>query len=532
MQTTFPDRTRSSLSRGARRQSAAKFALQSAVGVVLTLSMIPMGYLLIRAAQKPAGETIKLLFRGKTLEVLATTSILVLAVVAITLLLGVTLASALHFLKLPFRSFLIIPTVLPLAIPSYVFTYTWIALIPGLSGIFAAIFILSLTTLPYVILATLAGLRSVDESQIEVARSLGLTLPEIFLKVVLPQIKGHVSAGALLAALYTISDFGAVSLLNVESLTVTIQNMYRASYDRSAAAVISFVLIAFSTIVVLADERVKDRTVSGKLVKSSTSKSALLTSKPLQISTVVSLATLALFSIVIPFYVLISRFLENRVGIDWKNLLTASLSTIFVAAVGALIALALSAPIGVLLSSRSDSFTRFAQRVITIGHGLPGVVVGLALVSIGSKIGAIYQTVFLLAFSYALLFLAKLVASVSASLARVPSGVKDVASTLGANQWMVIKRVVVPIAAPGIGLGTILVFLTAMKELPATLMLRPTGFETLATQIWSSASINRFNEAAPYALILVLIAALPTFLISRPDKADRAYIQENVRGEK
>jgi iron(III) transport system permease protein len=170
--------------------------------------------------------------------------------------------------------------------------------------------------------------------------------------------------------------------------------------------------------------------------------------------------------------------------------------------------------------------------VITIGHGLPGVVVGLALVSIGSKIGAIYQTIFLLSFSYALLFLAKLVASVSASLARVPSGVKDVASTLGANQWMVIKRVVVPIAAPGIGLGTILVFLTAMKELPATLMLRPTGFETLATQIWSSASINRFNEAAPYALILVLIAALPTFLISRPDKADRAYIQESTRGEK
>jgi iron(III) transport system permease protein len=110
--------------------------------------------------------------------------------------------------------------------------------------------------------------------------------------------------------------------------------------------------------------------------------------------------------------------------------------------------------------------------------------------------------------------------------------VKDVASTLGMNQWMVIKKVVAPIAAPGIGLGTILVFLTAMKELPATLMLRSTGFDTLATQIWSAASINRFNEAAPYALILVLIAALPTFLISRPDKADRAFIHENIGGEK
>jgi iron(III) transport system permease protein len=137
-----------------------------------------------------------------------------------------------------------------------------------------------------------------------------------------------------------------------------------------------------------------------------------------------------------------------------------------------------------------------------------------------------------LAFAYALLFLAKSVASMSSSLSRVPNSVKDVASTLGMNQWMVIKRVVAPIAAPGIGLGTILVFLTAMKELPATLMLRPTGFDTLATQIWSAASINRFNEAAPYALILVLIAALPTFLISRPDKADRNFIQESMEANK
>jgi iron(III) transport system permease protein len=96
----------------------------------------------------------------------------------------------------------------------------------------------------------------------------------------------------------------------------------------------------------------------------------------------------------------------------------------------------------------------------------------------------------------------------------------------------VFKKVIAPLAAPGIGLGTILVFLTAMKEVPATLMLRPTGFDTLATQIWSAAAINRFNEAAPYALILVLIAAVPTFLISRPDKSDRTFIQESARSQK
>jgi iron(III) transport system permease protein len=308
--------------------------------------------------------------------------------------------------------------------------------------------------------------------------------------------------------------------------------MYRASYDRSAAAVISFVLIAFSTIVVLADERIKRQTPDSNVVKAYSTKNTLISSTWLRITIIATVGLYALNAVLIPFYVLISRFLGNQVAINWGDLITASISTVSVAALGALIALLLSAPIGIILSGTSTRVGRTAQRIITIGHGLPGVVVGLAIVSIGSKLGALYQTTFLLAFAYALLFLAKSVASMNSSLSRVPSSVKDVASTLGMNQWNVIKKVVAPIAAPGIGLGTILVFLTAMKELPATLMLRPTGFETLATQIWSAASINRFNEAAPYALILVLIAALPTFLISRPDKADRAFIHENIGGEK
>jgi iron(III) transport system permease protein len=527
MLTTLPDSNKATLSQSARKQRALGAVLNGAVGIVVALSLIPVGYLLVRASQKPLDETARLLFRPKTLEVLATTSALVACVVAITVVLGVFIASGLHFVQLPMRQLLIIPAALPLAIPSYVFTYTWVALIPNFSGFLAAVFILSITTLPYVILATLAGLRTVDSSQLEVARSLGLTPAQSFRRVVLPQIKGHISAGALLAALYTISDFGAVSLLNVDTLTVTIQNMYRASYDRGAAAVISFVLIAFSTVVVLADERVKKRTPGGALVKNFSTRKSLIKKAWLQFAIIATILAFALVAVLIPFYVLITRFLGNQVGIDWADLLTASISTITVAALGAFIALLMSAPIAILLSSSSTRLGQLAQRIITVGHGLPGVVIGLAMVSIGSKLGALYQTTFLLAFAYAILFLAKSVAGMSSSLARVPTSVKDVASTLGMNQWMVIKRVVAPIAAPGIGVGTILVFLTAMKELPATLMLRPTGFDTLATEIWSAASINRFNEAAPYALILVLIAALPTFLISRPDKADRTYLKES-----
>jgi iron(III) transport system permease protein len=306
--------------------------------------------------------------------------------------------------------------------------------------------------------------------------------------------------------------------------------MYRASYDRSAAAVISFVLIAFSILFVMANESISGRSTSNQLLKSLSVKTPQIQKAYLKVATVLMIVAFAIVAVIVPFYVLLTRFFSNPVAIDWASLASATISTVSVAALGAFIALVLSAPLGYLLSGAPSRFATVTNKMVVIAHALPGVVVGLALVSIGSKLGGLYQTTFLLALAYAILFLAKSVTSMSSSLARVPNGVKDVAATLGMNQWAVVKKVIAPIAAPGIGIGTILVFLTAMKELPATLMLRPTGFETLATQIWSSGSINRFNEAAPYALILVLVAAIPTFLISRPDKQEQSFNSENAGG--
>lgn len=154
-----------------------------------------------------------------------------------------------------------------------------------------------------------------------------------------------------------------------------------------------------------------------------------------------------------------------------------------------------------------------------MAHALPGVVVGLALVSFGSRLGPLYQSVYLLGFAYAVLFLAKSVASTYGALTLVSPQLKEVAATLGESKTNIARRVVFPIAFPNMALGVLLVFLTAMKELPATIMLRPTGMDTLATEIWSYAAISRFNEAAPYALLLVLIAAVPTFLLTLPQSS-------------
>lgn len=491
-------------------------AVLTTVALLLAVVLIPFIYLLIRAFEKPIPEIADLLLRSKTIEVIGTTTALLIMVVFINIVIGTVIATGLHFVKLPYAHLLIVPTILPLAIPSYVFTYTWLALIPSLSGTFAAVFILVLTTLPYMIFAILVSLRRIDSGLIEVARTLGLSRSKIFIRVILPQVRGSISAGALLSGLYVLSDYGAVSLLNVETLTVSISNLFKSSYDRSAAAVISLLLILASIIFIAFDEKIKDKNAKENVFKRSSVENIKFRSGRLQILIVSIVFAYAALAVIAPVYVLISRFVSNPNPIDFAGLASAAVATVSVSAFGALLALLFSAPLGFLIASHAGRLAYFSERIILVGHALPGVVIGLALVSLGSKLGPIYQSVFLLAFAYALLFLAKAVAAMTSSLQLIPPVLKEVAATLGKSKAKVTTSVVFPIALPSIGLGTLLVFLTAMKELPATLMLRPTGMETLATQIWSYASINRFNDAAPYALLLVLIAAVPTFLLSIP----------------
>lgn len=488
------------------------------MGVLITVSQ-PLLYLIIRAGEKPAGDILALLTRSKTVEVLGITLLLLIAVVAINVLLGTALAAGLHYVEIPYPRILLVMTVLPLAIPSYVFTYTWKALVPSLDGIWAATFILVLTTMPYMILAVTISFQRIDTGLIEVSRSLGLTKPAVFLRVILPQVRRSISAGALLSGLYVLSDFGAVSLLNVETLTVSIQNLYKSSYDRSAASVIALLLFLAAAIFVSMESFLKGREFESRGAEGFQQRIRRVKNIQLSVGTTFLLASYTFLAVVIPFYVLISRFLQNPAAVALSDLSTAALSTITVAAMGAAIAFLLSLPLAFLATQGTSIFGSISEKIILMAHALPGVVVGLALVSFGSRLGVLYQSISLLAFAYAVLFLAKSVASTSSALALVSPQLKEVAATLGKSKSRVTMEVVFPIALPNLALGVLLVFLTAMKELPATLMLRPTGMDTLATQVWSFAAISRFNEAAPYALLLVLLAAIPTFILTIPRSA-------------
>jgi iron(III) transport system permease protein len=506
-----------SLANGAKQAPELSPILLLAGLFTLAAATLPVIYLIRRASQIEGDLLQTVLFRVKTLEIFVTTLSLVLAVVFLATLLGTSIAWALNNVDLPGLALLRALVILPVAIPSYVFTYSWLSLGFLPSGFFAAVVVLTLTTTPYVTLAALAAFRRIDGAQLDVAQTLGLNQFASFLRVILPQIRNALGAGSLIVALYVLSDFGAVSLLGVDTFTRAIQNTYQGSFDRSSAAILALILVALSSLVISFEISFRQ---SASTVKSSvqiTKKIPTihsLKSKIWALSAILLYITIALIT---PLLVLLQRFLSRITPIDFAELFMAALSTVTVSFLGALIAMVLAIPVA-LLAVRETWIGSWSERAVLLVHALPGIVMGLALVSFGSEFPFIYQTTGLLAFAYSILFLARSVGAVRTSLAKVPTSLTEIAATLGQTKSRIFSRVTLPLAAPGVLTGTLLVFLSAMKELPATLMLRPTGFETLATEIWNNTAIFRFSEAAPYALLLVAIAAIPTFLISRPDR--------------
>jgi len=157
---------------------------------------------------------------------------------------------------------------------------------------------------------------------------------------------------------------------------------------------------------------------------------------------------------------------------------------------------------------------RLVERACWVGHSLPGIVVALSLVFLGARaVPSLYQTQWMLTLAYVVLFLPQALGAIRASLLQISPSLEEASRLLGRGSMTTTARVVLPLARPGLMAGGALVFLTCMKELPATLLLAPTGYSTLATQVWSSTSEAFFARAALPALALVLLSSLPMAIL-------------------
>jgi iron(III) transport system permease protein len=479
------------------------------------VALLPLVYLGVRAFGNGAGFALDVVLRERTARLVLRSLGLAATVTLTSLVIGVSLAWLVTRADLRGRRLWAVVAALPLAIPTYVAASMWLSLTPRLQGFTGAAVVLTLTTYPYVLLPVAAALEKADPAVEEVARALGRSGLSTFLTVTLRQVRPAAAAGGLLVALYVLSDFGAVSILNFDSFTTTIYTSYRASFDRTPAAVLSVVLVLITVLIVRAEARTRGRARHARL-----GGGASRVPRPVALGRWSPaahgwLALVAVLALGVP----LSRLgfwlaSGSSADVDLGALQAAALATLGVSALGALVTTVLALPVGVLAARYRGMGTRFLEQSTYAGHALPGIVVALALVFFSVNYAyPLYQRTPVLVLAYTVLFLPAAVGSVRASVAQAPPALEEMARSLGRSPGRVLRDVTLPLAAPGVGAGAALVFLTCMKELPATILLRPTGMETLATELWSQTGAGQYAGAAPYAALLIVLAAVPTYLL-------------------
>lgn len=521
------------------REPFPPWGLFLAAAVVAAVTLLPLLYLMIRAAE--SGSNLwPLISRPRTFQVLTNSALLAAAVTATTIAIALPTAWLLERTDLPGRRFFRVLTAVPLTIPSLVGAYAFLAAF-GRGGLFytwaqahlgielgdlaygftGSWIVLSLLTYPYVLLPIGSTLRALDASQEEAAKSLGHTPMSLFRKLVVPHLSPAILSGGLLVSLYTLSDFAAVSLLQYDSFTRVIYVQYQSSFNRSYAAVLALLLVALAGAILGVEGKVRVKGVHFRVGTGSKRPPRPIALGPWRWPATLALSSLGLGAVGLPVgvtaYWIVEGLLHGgAVAIRWSDASNAFLVSLGAAVITVLAAL----PIGLISVRYRSGWTRWVEKATYLSHGLPGVVVALSLVFFGARYGGpLYQTVWMLLLAYTVLFLPQSLAAVRASLLHVSPNVENVARSLGHSPLQVWWRVTLPLIRPGMLSGGALVFLTAMKELPAALLLSPPGFRTLATSIWGAVSEGFYARAAAPALILVAISSLSLAFLLREGKS-------------
>ena len=479
------------------------------------VALLPLVYLVVRATSSGLGTVADVLLRERTARLLVRSLAMAGAVTTASLVVGVALAWLTVRSDLPGRRVWAVVAALPLAVPTYVAGFAWISFVPQIAGALGAFVVLTACSYPYVLLPVSAALRRLDPAGEEVARSLGLTPWQAFRRATLPQLRPALAAGGLLVALYALSDFGAVSILRFDAFTRVIYTSYQSSFDRTPAAVLSLLLVAVTVVLVALEWRSQ-----GRASYSRVGRGGPRVSPPVRLGRRTPLALLvpvgvALVALGVPAAALVYwSAVGVSGGFPLADLAGAAGTSLGFAALGAVFTTLLAVPVGVLAARRGGRLPRLLERTSYAGHALPGIVVAFSLVFLAVRYAfPLYQRTPVLVLAYVVLFLPLAVGAVHASAAQSPPALEEVARSTGARPFEVLRRVTLPLAAPGIGAGAVLVFLTCMKELPATLLLQPLGSATLATELWTETGVAAYAAAAPYAAVLVLLSALPTYLL-------------------
>ncbi|HEY4604960.1 MAG TPA: iron ABC transporter permease [Blastococcus sp.] len=506
---------------GASRQAAAVLRRHpvtlALAACVAGLALLPLGYIVKYTADVGWSGIQELVFRPRVAELLWNTTRLVLGTVLLCGVLGIGAAWLVERSSVPLRRLWHVLLVAPLAVPAFVNSYAWISILPGLDTYGGALLVVTLSYFPFVYLPVAAAFRGLDPALEETARGLGLSSWAVFRRVQLPQLRVAVLGGGLLVALHLLGEFGALRMLRYPTFTTAIYDQYRATFNGPGATALAGVLVLICLVLLMAELRLRGQRGYARTGRGAARPVRPVALRRLTVPALAALAALVGLAVVVPVASLAYWMVTgSSTGLDLPTLVTTTGTTLALAAAAAVVTVALAVPTGWLAVRARSRVSTLLERSTYLGSSVPGIVVGLALVTISIRVTPwLYQTVPVLLAAYAILFLPRAIVTVRSAVEQSPPLYDDVAASLGSSAVDRLRRITLPLLAPGIGAGAALVFLAVVTELTATLLLAPTGTTTLATAFWSASSALEYGAAAPYAVIMVLLSAPATVLLSR-----------------
>jgi iron(III) transport system permease protein len=485
--------------------------------LVALVMMVPLLFVVGSTADIGLAEAYRLIVRPRVGQLLWNTGRLAVGCMLACAVLGTAAAWLVERSSLPWRRVFNVLLVAPLAIPAFVNSYAWVSVFPSAAGFDGALLVVTLSYFPFVYLPVAASLRGLDPAHEEAARSLGHGALRTFVRTVLPQVRPAILGGSLLVGLHLLAEFGALQMLRFPTFTTAIYDQFQSTFQSAAANMLAGVLVLCCLLLLLAELRMRGRAQYARIGSGSPRPIDRIRLGGLTIPAVAGLVALSVLALGVPL-VSIGYWLATGSSstVDIETIVTAIGTSLGLGALGALVTTIAAIPVAWLYVRRRGRVSTMLERITYTGSALPGIVIALALVTITIRlVPAVYQTTSVLIVAYLILFLPRAMVNVRATLAQTPPALDDVAHSLGVGRLATLRRVTLPLIAPGLGAGAALVFLGVVTELTATLLLAPTGTITLANQFWTNSDSIEYGAAAPYAALMVLISGPATYLLTR-----------------
>lgn len=483
-------------------------------------------------------------------EALRTSVLLGLGVGACTLLVGGGLALLVSFYDFPGRRWLDWALVLPMAMPGYVLVFVVLGQygsatplqtsifgggleIAGLRTPLGAVVVLTGVLYPYVYILGRSAFLGQSRQSIEAARSLGLTYGQAVRRVALPLGRPALAAGAALAVMEALADFGTVDLLGVQALTSAIYRVWYGAFDQDTALQLATVLVGLALTMVTIERVLRGRARYHQALGAGDAiEPRPITGPARWLAPIPGVALLAVI-FAVPVVQLIAWSVETVVDDQLEaDLFSAARNTLVLGVLAALVAVATATVVAYGKRARPSRLGTAMARIATVGYAVPGTVVAVAVYTplvwidrrfislsdrwFGADVDLLFTgTILGLVIAYLVRFHALAFFTMEARMERISPSLDDAARALGADRARVLADVHLPLLRPGIFSAALLVLVEVMKELPATALLRPLGGDTLAITVWEATKDSRFDVAALPALLIVAVSLVPVIVLVR-----------------